>query len=208
MLILGFDPGGADNNGVAILRPGEQPSTMTATVASVDHAIDWFAEQASAEFPVGAGIDTFLFWETGPAGWRKADRVLQDEYPQVRLSVLSSNSAHGSMAVQGMALAMRLRELYPCIALTETHPKVLHLALRKTRYDWGLDANTWLLTNIGCGPECQPANEHEWDALISAWASYQGITGRWTRNLAALSMNPLRPAGPVDYWWPDRISGP
>jgi hypothetical protein len=42
----------------------------------------------------------------------------------------------------------------------------------------------------------KPRNEHEWDALLSAWATYQGITGRWTTDLMPEAVKALFPTGP------------
>jgi hypothetical protein len=50
------------------------------------------------------------------------------------ISVMTPNSLRGAMAIGGMALAMRLRQLWPEIALNETHPKVMLHALGAERY--------------------------------------------------------------------------
>src|SRR5271166_7163486 len=105
MIYLGYDPGGANNsNGVAILDvSGTEPVYEVNSVKSVDEAIDWFSYRSDGRVPVSAGIDAFLYWDTGRCGWRDADLRLRDSYPSVGNSVLSQNSAYGSMAVQGMA---------------------------------------------------------------------------------------------------------
>ena len=54
------------------------------------------------------------------------------------------------------------------------------------------------IDNISC------ANDHEWDALISAWAAYKGFIGEWKRDLACLnaeSENRVTPLEKVKYWW-------
>ncbi len=60
---------------------------------------------------------------------------------------------------------------------------------------------TWLAALL---PNAAPLTSHEWDAAISAWATYQGLTGAWTMDLmvAAGSSSLLLPAGPVTYYWP------
>lgn len=46
-------------------------------------------------------------------------------------------------------------------------------------------------------------NEHELDALISAWAAREGILNKW-RDLCETGLPDLIfPAGPVSYFWPD-----
>ncbi|WP_029007535.1 DUF429 domain-containing protein [Azospirillum halopraeferens] len=207
MIVLGYDPGGADSaNGVALLdATGERVTHATQSVCSVDEAVAWFEGKVDGRAPDAAGIDTLLYWETGRCGWRQADRWLKQRYPDVRGSVFSANSALGCMAVQGMALAMRLRERWPGIALSEAHPKVLYRALSGRRYAWGAAMDAWLGTHLGrpAGTGC--ANDHEWDALISAWAAWMGSTGRWTLDLRSLSAAPIEPVRDVTYWWPPDV---
>jgi len=134
MIILGFDPGGT--TGVSVLRILADGSTTAETdsVASVDDAIDWAVNQCQGETPTAAGIDTFLCWSTERSGWRRIDLKLRNAFPDVRASVFSSNSAYGAMAVQGVAIALRLRERWPSVILNETHPKVLYHALTSKDY--------------------------------------------------------------------------
>ncbi len=106
------------------------------------------------------------------------------------------------MAVQGMAFAIRARALWPGIALHETHPKVLYHALTHRRYDWGADMDSWLLGRIGCRDTASPASEHEWDALVSAWAAFSGGMSDWSVDLRGMSEDAIEPAGAVSYWWP------
>jgi hypothetical protein len=207
--ILGFDPGG--KSGVAILRVGggEMPSLEWATVNSVDGARDWYQQRLHGSSPKGIGIDTPLCWETGPCGWRGPDRWLRDRYPAMLGSVLSTNSAYGAMVVQGMALALRLAErIGEEIALNETHPKVLHYALRKMPYPreafMPADAVGWLFSLIGIAtaPPFSITSD-EWDAVISAWATYQGVAGCWRHDLMEEGTDPLFPAGRATYFWPE-----
>jgi hypothetical protein len=58
--------------------------------------------------PDAAGIDTLMFWETGASGWRAADGWLRQKYPRAIKSVVSPNSLYGAMAIQGMAMAIKL----------------------------------------------------------------------------------------------------
>jgi hypothetical protein len=107
------------------------------------------------------------------------------------------------MAVQGMAMAVCLRKRWPEIALNETHPKVLYYALAQQRYAWGEGMVTWLRNAVRCTSGPDIANEHEWDALISAWATRCGISRVWSHDLKTHSQEALEPAGPVTYWWPE-----
>ena len=115
---LGFDPGG--QTGVALLTvQGGRRHCKTACVDSVDAALSCATSLLDGKTPEAAGVDTFLFWEPTIGGWRRADRWLRDRYPEVLNSVLASNSTAGAMAVQGMGLAIRLRERWPQIELIE-----------------------------------------------------------------------------------------
>lgn len=112
------------------------------------------------------------------------------------------------MLFQGMAAAIRLRERWPAIPITETHPKALHFALRKATYPeaetWEpeQDICRWLLDALG-HPEGAPINtSDQWDALASAWAAYMGHSGAWSADLMRAARRPILPAEPVHYWWP------
>jgi hypothetical protein len=197
---LGFDPGGAI--GVALLTIGNTGSScLTDCADSVDAVLDWASKTLDRQTPLCAGLDTFLYWETDDGGWRKADRWLRDKYPLVRKSILSSNSARGAMAVQGMALAIRLRERWPHIELVETHPKVVYYALANRKHSWPSGMAEWLIEEMDCRT-AEFVNEHCWDAAISAWAAMKGHKHCWKRNLRELSNMVIEPAGGCAYWWP------
>ena len=201
---LGFDPGGENKIGVALFTVGGgQSRCTTGCVASVDHALKWSVDRLLDDAPSAVGIDTFLFWETGRCGWRPADQWLKERYVDVRNSVLSSNSASGSMAVQGMALAILLRRCWPQVELIETHPKVLYRALSGQRYDWSSRMQEWLIEHMGLAPETVMSDNHCGDAALSAWAAYKGHTRHWKHDLRALSHGPIEPAGSCAYWWPE-----
>ena len=55
------------------------------------------------------------------------DVMLRNAFPDVQASVLSSNSAFGAVSVQGMAIALRLKERWSDVLLNETRPKVLYM---------------------------------------------------------------------------------
>lgn len=201
---LGYDPGGKRANGVSILTFDRgKVSFRTSLVDSVAAAQEWFSQELAGASPQAIGIDTYLYWSTRPQGWRRADLWLRKRYPSVANSVFSSNSAFGSMAVQGMSFAIRARETWPAAKLMEAHPKVLYFALAKAKYDWPGDMVGWLFEQIGMPLSADVQTEHEWDALLSAWAAFQGMTGNWPRDLAEISSDVVRPAGPISYWWPE-----
>jgi Protein of unknown function (DUF429) len=205
MLVLGFDPGG--ETGLALLKIAKSQSVeaVVASAASVDEAVEWAVQECRNKKPVAAGIDTFLCWSTARSGWRPMDSYLRDTFSVVYASVLSSNSAYGAMAVQGMAIAMRLRDKWPKLRLNETHPKVLYYALTRQYYmrDDISPMVEWLSRQFDHCLECRVENEHQWDALISAWGTWLGISGKWKRDLVPRDSALLFPAGRVTYFWPE-----
>ena len=204
MVILGYDPGGAGAGGVAVVDfQSSPPTAQTSTCGSVDEAVEWFQAHDGPP-PTAIGVDSLLSWSTGPSGWRSMDRHLRQTYPEVQNSVLSSNSAYGAMAIQGMALAIRVGELWPKIRLNETHPKILYYALTGNRYPkFGTAFAKWLCGQFTPRIDLKIANDHEWDALISAWATWNGISGRWSKDLMSGVENLILPAGSPTYFWPD-----
>jgi hypothetical protein len=199
-LYLGFDPGGQDGFGVALI---DANGTRTATVSSVAEAMEWTVAACGSTVPAGGGIDSLLHWCDGPGGWRPADRELRDAYPAAKSSVLSPNGLYGAMSVGGMALAMRLREKWPAIPLTETHPKLLAYALRQERHRDAApsEAIVWFARHTGLGLSAIDGG-HELDAVISAWAAREGFSRNWT-DIITHSPSLLMPAGRVNYLWID-----
>jgi hypothetical protein len=196
MLIFGFDPGG--ETGVALLRINRRIRCIGGRGRGLD------SSACGKKKPLVAGIDTFLCWSTTKSGWRPMDIYLRDTFSDVHASVLSSNSAYGAMAVQGMALAMRLRSKWPNIRLNETHPKVLYYALTRQFYmrDDISAMVDWLNHQFDPCLKCVVESEHQWDALISAWGTWLGISGQWKRDLVPRTSELLFPAGRVTYFWP------
>ncbi|MGO8614702.1 hypothetical protein ACC797_22850 [Rhizobium ruizarguesonis] len=200
MIFLGFDPGGAKGFGCCALRPS---SIATATVSTIAQAIAWAITQCGNEWPIAAGIDTLLHWSDGPSGWRHADNFLKSGYPDAISSVMSPNSLFGAMAVGGVGLAIRLRQRWPDLLLTETHPKVLFHALHGSRYskrDMSL-AVDWFMTKSKLSA-IEIGNEHEFDAIISAWAAREGVLNNWRDLCQPGCPDMIFPAGPVSYFWP------
>ena len=160
---------------------------------------------ATETSPSGAGIDTLMFWSPGHAGWREADLWLREKYELAKKSVLSPNSLQGAMALQGMSLAILLRRDNRDFPISETHPKVLYHALSGEKYVATSELpkmREWLQSALGLSASCK--NDHEFDAIISAYAAMMGYTRRWSKNLRDIeSDNILEPVGAVDYWWPD-----
>jgi hypothetical protein len=205
LVIGGFDPGGnqGGGSGVALicLNPSVAPTIKTYTAFSVLDAISWINSNNFGNID-GFGIDTLLSWSVFQSGWRPMDWYIKHHYSSIKNSVVSPNSLMGSMAIQGMVMAISLKNQYENILLNETHPKAQYYALIGTLYDYNsnkANMDTWLLSTIGGTVLIN--NEHEWDALFSAWATYMGITGNWGFNLVQPYNNLIMPAGKTYYFW-------
>lgn len=208
-IYLGYDPGGDGALGVAAIN-GEQ--ALCATVATAQDAINWLTQQCGQQTPAALGLDTLTLWSTGPAGWRPADRALRQAYPVVSNSIVAPNSLYGAMCINGAAAGLTLRQQFPAMLITETHPKVLYSAFTGDVYDFtgNHDGMTqqlagWLQLAVPAIP-----TDHAWDALISAYAARAWHTKEWTTDLHQLPANPheslVWPMGPAAYAWPTAIS--
>lgn len=208
-LYLGYDPGGGGAHGVAVIDGGQ---ALCGTMLSAQHAIDWFHERCSEREPSAFGVDTLTLWSTGPAGWRPADRALRAAYPVVATSITAPNSLFGAMIINGIAVALALRDAFKGLKITETHPKVVYFALTKSVCDFAQFRERMvqnLVDWVALGP-CSVGSEHSWDALLSAFAAREWDTGNWPNDLHQLARNDgetLIPAhGPeAHYAWPEAV---
>jgi len=202
---LGFDPGGDHKFGVAFLEGG---CVKTSTVSNVDDAMKWAMRVCGSRRPIAAGIDTLLHWATSKSGMRPCDWKLRTKYRIMKNSIMSPNSLYGAMAIGGMALALRLHQVWPEIILNETHPKVLLHAQWGQRYD-PKDETTigaaiqWF---VGQGHYVEPLieGEHQLDAALSAWATRKGVADGWV-DIIGNGDSLLFPAGTVRYLWPEAL---
>jgi predicted nuclease with RNAse H fold len=189
---FGADPGGEDRFGVASLRA--DGSFDTWCCSSVDDAVRLI------DSPRAIGIDCPMWWSSVAGGGRRVGSWLRKTYGIPSGTVQSVNSLRGAVVVQGILLAMRLRERAPAVAITETHPKALLIARKFNRAPWSRIADAFKLKGR------EPSNMHRRDALLGAVAAREGASGRW-RDLS-LDRNPdeLDPKhmwfGPITYWWP------
>lgn len=198
---LGFDPGGDSRFGVVLLA---ENFVKASTVSTVDDAVKWAVDECGSLRPIAAGIDTLLHWATTKSGMRPCDLQLRRKYPDARNSIMAPNSLYGAMAIGGMALALRLRKKWPELDLNETHPKVLLYALWKERYDPKTVSAAVRQFARRVGIECAIRGEHEFDALLSAWATREGLAGGWI-DIVGIDVDLLLPAGRVRYLWPEPL---
>jgi hypothetical protein len=112
------------------------------------------------------------------------------------------------MTMGGMAFLIAARQHSPLIPVTETHPKILSWHLSRAKYDYVAGRATMdaALRRI-LGFRVTPANEHEWDAALSAFAALEGISNCWSGDLHALRAMPgertILPCGTTNYFWPE-----
>src|SRR5438445_13243069 len=143
-----------------------------------------------------------MWWSSKAGGGRRADSLIRSTYGIHSGTVQSVNSLRGAVVIQGIMLAMRLRERHPELPITESHPKALLLTLQLDRAPWSKITETFNLKGT------QLAGLHQRDALLGAVSAREAASGRW-RDLS-LNRDPeeLDPKrlwfGPVSYWWPKR----
>ena len=209
-IIVGYDPGGNNDHGWAELRTanGEVSEISTDTLDSAEDVIRRLERLPNL---TALGIDTLTCWATGPSAWRPADRWLREWLREhcepVRNSVMSPNSLSGSMGLNGMAVLLSVRRVFPNSLITETHPKVLYYALSKVKYDYKnqkAQMDDFLDSNLGLRCRCE--DDHQFDAAMSAFAAFAGSSGRWTRDLHKLPCiedeRVIEPCGSARYFWP------
>jgi hypothetical protein len=204
--IIGYDPGGNDNHGVAslIIDDGLPIKLSFATVRNAQAALEWFTID---EMPLAAGIDTLTVLSMSDSGWRPADLWLRENYPQVQNSVVNPNYLQGAMSLNGLAVMISLRSMFESITISETHPKVLYYHFAGVQYNYR--------TNHGLmdeqlaqwvGLPINTEKEHEWDAAVSCFAVHEGLSDRWTTDLHQLpsdaDMTLVRIGGPSYFYWP------
>jgi hypothetical protein len=204
--IVGYDPGGNGNHGVACLTVEDScPTKLSfATVSNAKAAFDWFT---IGEIPIAAGIDTLTALSMGDSGWRPADLWLRRNYPQVQNSVVNPNYLQGAMSLNGLAVMYSLRSLSEIILISETHPKVLYYHLTGIQHDYREKQelmNDHLAQWIGF--TIKTRTDHEWDAAVSCFAAYEGILRHWINDLHKLpplaDEELVHMAGASHFYWP------
>ncbi len=192
----GADPGGKGKFGVARLQANG--SFKLRCVNSGDDAEEFLKGISSL------GIDAPLWWSTTATGARRVDQLLKAKYGLSSGQVQYVNSLRGAAVVQGPLLAKIMRSENPNIPITETHPKALLKALRKSGK---LQDESWQsISNHFAVKGREPETEHERDALMSAIVAREAAKNVYTFNLAlGRNQRELDPAdtwyGPVHYWW-------
>ena len=204
--IIGYDPGGNSNHGVAFFSY-DNGNLIGYDIYTLTTANEVIEQSKNYNNIIAIGIDTLSCWSTGLSGWRPADRWLKDKYQDITNSIASANSLFGSMGINGMSVLISMRENNPDIKITETHPKVLYYALSNEKYDYEtnhIDMDS-LLSDL-LKTKITTNNDHEWDAALSVYAAINGILGFWELDLHELNLTQneklIIPCGKTNYWWP------
>jgi hypothetical protein len=214
--VVGYDPGGIDKHGVAVLqlesadsrwRPVELRVTTAHTLAGV---VAWATDAGQGGCIVAAGVDTLTEWNSGPAGWRPADEWLRREYPAVKGGVISPAGLFGAMVINGAGLLVLLTSRFRMdnTMITEAHPKVCYYACTGRRANWKNDRDemaSWLVRqlNVAEPDGLRHKEDHRFDAAMSALAALRGLNGDWTLDLHALPTDTrVQPVGQTHFWWP------
>jgi hypothetical protein len=194
VVLLGFDPGGINSFGWAMLHldeAGEFVRLITGVASNVPDAVR-NAGQSAASVPAGVGIDAPLFWVE--EGGRRADSHVRNRVVAAgghAGTVSSVNSLRGACLVQGILTARLVAALWPSAVVTEAHPKAL---LR-------LYAEADCFVTKHLQPICE---EHERDATLAAVAAWAAVTAHssWC-NRVLTEVAPFFPGGrEVSYWFP------
>ena len=203
--VVGYDPGGNGRHGLAVLDLAD--GAARALAVSTHPTVESVLEAIEATAPLAVGVDSLTCWGTGRSGWRPADRWLRAQYPAVARSVASPNSLYGSMSLGGMAALLTLRARDPGVVVTETHPKVLYRAFWRRHHDYAAEGRAMDRDlSLALGLDVRTANDHEWDAAVSAFAALHALRDDWTLDLHALPLlggeRLVAPCGPTRYAWP------
>jgi len=199
-VILGFDPGGQERFGWAVLNCRQPPFALLGSgVASTARGAVRAACRVAGPANIrAAAVDSPLFWSV--LSGRAADQLLRDKLAPFRAgsTVLEVNSLMGACLVQGVLAAVELRAILPSLPISESHPKaLLHLlGVDPRREVTAAQLSPWISGVLD--------GEHERDAavgVLSAWAMLARPTG-WC-DLSRVEADTYRPVpDPLGYWMP------
>ena len=190
--LIGLDPRGNRRFGWCVVA--DAPKLPRSAVASgLENSADAAVSAALAAVPIDghircAGIYAPLFWPL--SGTRYADVAVRASIreagaPHAARTVRDVNALRGACLVQGALAALKLRELYPLLPITEAHPKAL----------------LWLLPELS---GLDAASKHERDALlaaIAAWATARKLSD-W-QDLLTMETAVYSPVSqPLHYFMP------
>lgn len=216
-VLLGFDPGGlkafgwcivddAEELPLRVLDGGVAKDARDASEAVVKH----LARPSDVR---AAGVDSPLFWT---ASDRQADQILRREVAECGArspggTVQAVNSLRGACVVQGVLLGQLLRDLWPGLPISESHPKAyLWLAgfADRSRHPRSIELAT-LTSLFSLGPGTG-SGDHVRDSAIAALSAWAMIhkPPEW-RDLFLQEEKPYMPIDqPLGYWMPELQAEP
>jgi hypothetical protein len=215
-VLLGFDPGGEGKFGWAVCINNVDELYVVDT-GLADHA-KGATECALKAIPkgmfvAGAGIDAPMFWVFD--GSREADRRIRGVIgrlgaPSPGGTVQHFNSLRGACVIQGLLILKLLRQLYPNLPVTESHPKALLWLMEIASKDFGpeiVKINDIKGINV---TRARIRTEDERDAVLGAFAAQAMIRNEpgW-EDLLKFERDPvLAGESPISYWMPKlKLSG-
>lgn len=212
-LIVGFDPGGKGQFGWCVLERRARKVPRLIATGLADHAgaaVNEVKDIAGRKSVAAAAIDSPLYWTF--AASREADRLIRSAIrARGALSpggtVQQVNSLRGACLSQGILAAHLLRQKWPEIRLTESHPKALLwlLGIATVRRRPPAIRVRHLDALVKCGDNV--ACEHRRDAILGAIAADQMLMASpdWVnlvdREEVSAVFTPIRD---IEYWMPLR----
>ena len=195
-IFLGYDPGGRDCNGVAavqIAASGSIERLKTEIVRDASEALEWLSQFNDAEY---LGIDTLLAWSR--TGGRDCDDRLRSKYKGRGggSSVIPQNSLYSAMTINGVMVAMEMKEAKSSLVLCESHPK-LQVSANLLPPDV-VKLHATLAVD---------GNDHCSDALIAAWCASRWHYRAWAFDLYTSESNLVFPVGHAVFPWPEAVQG-
>src|SRR6185437_12924393 len=114
--------------------------------------------------------------------------------------VQAANSLRGAALTQAAMFVARIREHYPNLPVTESHPKALLKACC---------ASSWPTFTQRYAIRWESGDEHVRDAAIAAVAAREGHSGHWSHDLSESRLAGEQDPkaywlAPIHYFWPER----
>jgi hypothetical protein len=196
MIVVGFDPGGKNAFGWAIVSGTlDAPNFESGGVATgAQQALECSstALKFMTDAPDAIAIDAPLHWSGGVD--RAVDCTVRRQVCDAhgRSGTVSHvNSLRGACLVEGVVIAKLSHEAWPSARLTEAHPKALMLLCSEAKLFSAL-------------PSMGGSGHHMRDAAVCAFAGLAMLEDRngW-RDLVVTESGALFPFGiKAEYWFP------
>jgi hypothetical protein len=229
MYIIGYDPGGRTSNngkganGIAVVEYDSNSIRVTKieTHQSVLGVWNFIKDEVKEINLIDAiGIDAPMSHNRCKDGYRPVEKYLLNKYNNNgKKYLIQINSLRGSVLINGILLAKKLLDVSnnEDLIINETHPSLTYYLVHGKCYNnknnnVNVEAKKRLLMRLpklcNCDVE-QIDNDHECDALFSAYITWLGIIGECedltTRPDLIPVSDPLPeilPQKKVTFYWP------